>query len=571
MSDLDIILSRSYKEMAGYYNIENISNNTILSGNVTVGSNLNVSDSSYFKNTTVANNLYLGGELISHNDITTDTLFTSNITIGGNVYVTNDTLVTNNLNMDGSLVCNNIKILNTSFNSNLNIDSDALVHTSLYTDSINNTSSIMIDSPLITIGTTGSNLTFNGTILNVISEQIEITDKLITLDSIGDGAGAGIEILGVSGNGYIKVSSDKKRYAIKNPLSGDFEYISTFDSDNNLIISGASAFNGNVTISSNLTISSDILFQQQVDINSNLNISNTSIFNNNVTINGTLNIDNNDLIIVNNLDSNGNLKINNTGILNSSNVNAELNIKGESVMSNPVTINSVLNLLDNTVFNQNLTIVSNTNISNNSIIKNNFEIVGDCSILEDISARNYYNKNTLEIGGESIHNKITTNSDMYVNGNIYIEKNSTMSSDLNIYGKIICPLREFQTNSIAALNNIPVWGLYRTGGIIKVRVDILPPVITLGFTDLQLTVGQILQVPTISVSDNMDEDPIIPKLISIENNSVSNIISNPISITEPTNIAGTDSLTVDTYTMTFTASDIIGNIATEQATLNVVI
>ena len=48
MTEVDTLLSTKYKEMLGYYNIINVNNNTILTGDTTILSSLNTKNESIF-------------------------------------------------------------------------------------------------------------------------------------------------------------------------------------------------------------------------------------------------------------------------------------------------------------------------------------------------------------------------------------------------------------------------------------------------------------------------------------------------------------------------------------------
>ena len=57
ITEVDILLSTKYKEMVGYFNIVNNNNDTILSGNVTIYGNLNISGISILNNNLYVNNI----------------------------------------------------------------------------------------------------------------------------------------------------------------------------------------------------------------------------------------------------------------------------------------------------------------------------------------------------------------------------------------------------------------------------------------------------------------------------------------------------------------------------------
>lgn len=86
LTEIDILLSTKYKEMAGYFNIINNNNDTILSGNVTIQGNLNISKESLLNNniyvddiTNINNNVYT-------NNIMGNDIYTNNFNVTNMIY-----------------------------------------------------------------------------------------------------------------------------------------------------------------------------------------------------------------------------------------------------------------------------------------------------------------------------------------------------------------------------------------------------------------------------------------------------------------------------------------------------
>jgi ribosomal protein S19 len=121
-------------------------------------------------------------------------------------------------------------------------------------------------------------------------------------------------------------------------------------------------------------------------------------------------------------------------------------------------------------------------------------------------------------------------------------------------------LPEYMDNTSAINGGIPLWGFYRTGGIIKVRLNETPPTMTLiGNNIILKTVGQLYQDPGV-LSIAIDDGSINTYLISFISNSI-NYISNNILINNNTSIDNTNTLNSGTYILTYKATDSSGNIS----------
>ena len=578
MTEVETILSKKYKEMLGYYNIINISNNTILTGDTTIISSFNSSDISIFNNSLSINtNLLVSG--ISHlNTISSNSiLYSNNCIIHNNLVSTSNIYTGGDLYTNGNLNANTININNSTIMSNLCVTGISIINNNLNTKNIVafNTYLSFISNK-INIGTTNSLININGTALFIINNDIFCNDKLIVVNNkpIDNGCNSGFEIYGINGNGYIKTSLLADRFIIKAPLDNKYNYLTTLDSNNNLIVSGYSLFKQSLTINSTLNILGDTIYNNNVKINLNLFVSNVTVITNTVTMLGNINIDNN-VNIYNTALSFGNLTVNGSSILNKTNFNSNVSILDNVQLLNDVTINSSLNSFGCSIFLNNMYINSNIHVSNNSTLYGQVFTNSNLNILNNVVINNSVTINSrLEVIGNSTHyNSVSFCSNVYIGGNTNLKNNiitgNTDMSTFNILGKIICPLKEYQTNSIAYLNNIPLWGFYRTGGIVKLRLDIIPPVIDLlGITTVNLLKGIVLRNPEISVIDNLENDINI-YLTSISNNSIDNIIITPIDIIKDPYITQASNLLVGTYTMKYMASDSIGNTITKTRILNV--
>jgi len=580
MTDTDKLLSKKYKEMAGYYNILNVSNNTILEGNVTFLSSLYVSkNSTFFNKVTTLTNLNVLGNSIINNNLTVGTLLNADdCIVNKNFNNSGDTYVIGSLFANGGVNTSYFNLQNSNFYKILNVNCESNITGNLYAETIYISSqSININGKKINIGTTNSVINLNGTSLYIINNNILCNDKLITVNNnpTNNGGDCGIQILGISGNGFIKTLPSADRFIIKAPYDDNFKYLTTLDVNNNLKVSGYSLFKESVTINSSLDVLSDITYQDNTEINLNLYVSNVTTFSDNITMMGNINVGGK-LTYEGIVTSLGNLYVNGDTVFNDMDINSNVLVLGSVYIVNSSTFNSTLNLYGNSIFNDNVTINStiyisnNSNINGNTTINSNLNIVGNATINGDCDIQS----NLIVYGNNNHNNNVTINSNIVIGGDTIIDNNIITgvnnSSIFNISGTLVCPLREFESNSFAALNNVPVYGFYRTGGVVKIRLDVIPPVIDLNnITNTNIIYNSIYTDPGVYVTDNYD-DNIIPYIISIENNNVPNIISSPIPATGPTEIVGTNLLEVGVYYIIYNASDIVGNTTSINRTLNIV-
>jgi hypothetical protein len=302
----------------------------------------------------------------------------------------------------------------------------------------------------------------------------------------------------------------------------------------------------NLTTNSNLYISNNTLLINNTNIIGNLNISTNTIINNNITINNNLFISN--ISLLNNTTINSTLQASNAILNLNSSINSNLFVSNISIINIHLTSNSNLYVSNNTILNNNTTILSNLYTSNLNIKQNMTTL------------------NSIEITGNTYFNKdITIYKNMTVSNNLLISGLSTLNN-LNITGTITTILPEYEDNLSATNNNIPLWGFYRTGGILKIRVDTLAPSMT-GNTTISVFKGTTYTDPGISVIDNLNEI-IIPKITSI-NYSGYNYLSSPITISGPMAITSFNSLLVGSHTITYTASDSYSNISNIYRIVNV--
>jgi hypothetical protein len=380
---------------------------------------------SIFKNVTFLSNIY-ANNLYAQSLTSTSYLSTSNIkfnypyTIPKTLGITSGNGIFNSLNIPNLGTITNItcsSVCNTELTSiyitSKKLSLPYITCTSTIVDTVKSNNFINITSPIINIYS--SNILNIGTSLNILSTNIELSNKIISLNYSGPSFSDSVGIYLYNGS-YIKYSASENRYKIYTPyISGS---ILTVDTTGSVYISNNTILNSVCTVGSliktnNITCSS--LISPIFSVNNGIfdTISVTS-----GTINGTK--------IINSI-SNATYFTCGTMICNT------LTTSTVSVLNQShVTLNSIL------LYTNNLNV---TNISiNNNLSCNNINI-----------------------------SNITVNNNLFITNNSLcnvISSNSIITSDL-----ILMPnLLNLTSNSAAISAGIPIGGLYRTGDIIRVRL-----------------------------------------------------------------------------------------------------
>ena len=516
-----------------------------------INNNLSINSSLYLLNNIQCSNMSTVNDIV----ISTTSLL-NNLTLN-NLFVTSNSFIKNNITINGDSKHNNITQMG-SLNSN-NLISNTINTNNIY----QNSNVVNINGDLITIGTDKSTINIIGNLSYISTSNLKIADKLITLNDPNKLTNNyyGIEILGTSGNGYIK-TLDNGRYEIKAPLDITKKYIVEVDMNENINISGTALLYNNVTVLSNISIAQNVIYNEVVA--NNLNVSSkticTNYYSNNMNISGITYISNDmntEKLIVKNIN------MINLTVLSVLNIDGTCNIASNVTLNSDLTLNNTL-LVKNTmtvlsdlkvnsaIINNNLTVNSNLFVSSNALLNNNLS-AASLSILKDTM----------------LNNSLTLTSKLFVSKNINIKGNVTMNNSF-ITGNIVIPLKHYDTNYTAALNNVQKWGLYRTGGIVKIRLDILPPVITLvGNSTLDMAVGMSYLELGGSALDN-DDGNISVYITSIKKANTEYLNNQVLILATSTYISTTTPLnTVGTYTITYNAIDSIGNIGMKYRTLNI--
>uniref|UniRef100_A0A6C0H8L6 Uncharacterized protein n=1 Tax=viral metagenome TaxID=1070528 RepID=A0A6C0H8L6_9ZZZZ len=566
MSIFDIQLQDIYEQLVGLNAFDNISNNTLIKANTSINSYLYVSSTAILNNNvTINSNLnVLGNMIVSNNATINSSLFVSNNSIinnnlicNSNMFVSGNTNIQNNLIVSGNTMLNNT----ITINSSLNVSGITQLNQGIITNNIgalNNSLSFYANN--IYLGTTNSIIYFQGSTTYIASSQLLLFNKIISLNSITTNTGidigndAGIEILGTSGVGYIKTNSDASRFIIQSPLVSALSYIAIQDIDNNINISGSSFFNS-VSILSSLTVSG-VSTIYNISGLSSLIVNNNSFFNGTISSNGLLNVSGDTIITGNN------------------SILGNINVSNITIFNGPTTVLSDLNVLGNVICRGNTTILGVLNVSNNSILQGSTAILYNLNSLGlnilnglvsfnsnlYISTNSIFN-NTVSInsslyvsGNSIINNSLSINSNINISGPIIINSNITFCSTINLNGSILLQLPHYIDNTTAKNNGIPLYGFYRTGGIVKIRLNDDPPTITLkGNSTVSINYGSAYTDLGISITSPAYTN-LYGYIYSI-GSGTTNIITNNILVSGTTTITNTSSLTSGSYLVSYSASD----------------
>ena len=592
-SSVDILLTKKYKQMLGLTNFQSIPGATIFKASGTIQSDLYVSGNVNFGiNCSINSNLYVSG----------NTLFKDSVTINSNLYVSGNCVIlgkasfNSNLNISGitnllgnlDIYGNTIISGSATCNSSINISGFSSFKDYIKVMNVKSlTNNLTLSADNINIGNNDSLINILGTTVYFATNELKVLDKYITINNnaistSSHGGNAGIEILGISGNGYIKTKPDGYRYEIVAPREQLVKYIAVMDENNGLNISGNTILTTGATFNSSLNVYGNSLLMNDSTILSKLTTSGNTVFKNDVSCLSSIYI------------------LGNTVFNGSTTLDKSLYVNGNSVFQGSTTITSDLNILGNTTILGSITLNSDLNISGNTTLRgetilykslyisDKTIIQGSTSVLSSLNISGYtsiYGESTINNnllvgtstfidGASTILSNLNVSGNIELNGNItigsIIDSTSNILTDLVILSEIISQLPDYKNNTEASSNGIPLWGFYRTGGILKIRLDDTPPQLSLvGNNIVNILSGNIYQEPGILAYDNVDGN-INPYLVSILDNNNNNNLDNSILINGPTYITQSSILNTGQYLLIYNATDNAGNVASITRTLNVI-
>ena len=587
MSSVDIAQTEKYKLMLGLTNIYNTTESTTLIGNTTINSDLFVSGETILHNdATIRENLYVENNLTS-NSVLLESGNMQSITSINNILQAND------YNCQNLLTIGNLNISNSSSLEGIQIE-DCYVGSALSVQNItvhniisNNGTLLNIFSDTITIGDHTSIITLNGDVTYNITGTVRMRDKNIVINKSGSEVDdIGFQIFTDNTSGFIKTNSTGDRFILKAPDNNYLEYIATLDNNDNLFVSGITILEGSSTILNQLNVSGNASIFGSTAFNDSVLIAGNAIFGNDITMLSTADI-NGDLE-GNNITITGNFTVNGTAIVNSLEIEDTLNVGSNILIDGSTTFMSGLNIYGETkckgivtvnsnLYTQNdLDIRGNVTVLNDMIITSTTNISGDIVISDDIVVTG----KTLLNGSSTVSSDLKLTNTLVIDGNATIGslfgqtyndflKNYSTMSNINVLGDILCSLPNYVRNSDAIAAGLDLWQVYRTGGILKVRLDPTPPTMTLtGASLIEVDFSDNYTEPGVDATDNVDST--LPVYItSLSNNLTSNIITSPYIINTNDTITTSTVLDVGQYTIVYYAEDSSGNISYINRTLDI--
>lgn len=265
-------------------------------------------------------------------------------------------------------------------------------------------------------------------------------------------------------------------------------YRELYDLNNIYTITNKMYFTDNVNMYSNLYVNNTTTIDNNTTMYSDLNTQNytsTSFICNN-SMNPIVDITNNILNVNTSYSSDLLIAYDDFNLFN--NLTCNNNIYSDKIIVNNLTINNLIcnenqvtNLyVSNTIYTDNISTINLLYVSNTSI----FENITAYTLMNTRYIANTFDGITMNSNTLSL-NKITFFSNLNVDANIScsnvyttgftiantidITNNCTTTNILT--NNLLCKLKEYPDNNSAITNGIPLNGLYRTGDIVKVRIN----------------------------------------------------------------------------------------------------
>ena len=255
--------------------------------------------------------------------------------------------------------------------------------------------------------------------------------------------------------------------------------------------------NGNITSTANLNVY-NVICSKNISNLSTMTISGSAYLYGDSTILSLFNSNNN---YCNSISFLSNLNVSYISPLtNSVSILNNLNISGIANINGSISINSNINISNNTIL-QNTTCLSSLYISGNSNINSN--IYNSLIVTGNSNINNLTNLSNLDVEGNivinnSINNNITLFNSLNISG-------YTTINNINILGQLINNLPEYPDNDSATTGGVPLWGFYRTGGIIKIRINSLISVLVLnGTSTINLYLNDIFIDPGATLTNSLN-------------------------------------------------------------------
>ena len=432
----------------------NVSGFTILNNRTTLLSSLNVSGNAYFNNVSINSFLYVSGNNII------DTLGYLNFSVSSlselradNIYtMISQEQTTMSTLINGVYPESEIKFLVNTASNNL-ISTQSVCHTKINTDGVLN---VYHDND-VTLPTRSEGwwevhdelaqsqrdnigLRFDVTNLQAASAltdaqiatiqgEVELAQATATgaqatatgaaggVAAIIAGLGIGSIVNAIVGGGGVSTLSNIDVVGINTAINNHTSSISNLNATSTTLLSYINALTNPTTLNvNNLNVSQKSLLNGIITCISSLNVSGVSSFNNNTTFNSRLYV------------SGASILQATTSILNT------LNVSGFTTLSNNTTINGVLNVSSNSIFNNNVTLSASLNISGFTMLSNNTSVLTNLNVSGFTKLNNATILSSLNVSGlTTLFNNTSLLTNLNVSGFTTLN-NTTIISTLNISG-----------------------------------------------------------------------------------------------------------------------------------------
>jgi carbonic anhydrase/acetyltransferase-like protein (isoleucine patch superfamily) len=357
-------------------------NNGIL-GAIPIGAKLSLQESQKFLDPTTTS---VGGNTNVQNQ---DPVFNS-VGVTKNLTVDTDTIFKGKLNVSGlSVFSDQVTFMETIRCMNIKSLSDSQTGITRQSEQIN------LNAHVINIGRPSSIVNIYGSATSVITTDLVVRDKLISLNLAISGTSgfdigndSGIEIKGTSGSGFIITNQDATRYYIQAP-QGTRGYIAELDLSNNLRISGFGQFYEGISCLSFLNVSGVSNLNNDVLVGSSLTVNKNTFLNGPITGSSSLFISGNSILQGSLFVSDKTTLYNDVLVDSFLAVNQNLTLKGtllvsnKSMLTNDTTIGSTLTVNGSTILEGSVTGISSMFVSGNSILQGSLLVSSNSTLTND--------------------------------------------------------------------------------------------------------------------------------------------------------------------------------------------
>ena len=269
-------------------------------------------------------------------------------------------------------------------------------------------------------------------------------------------------------------------------------------------------------------------------------------------------------ITTNNLKINNNLTFDNGTIFNFINIKNTTRIFEPIVYSNTITavtmeVESNCDILNKLVLPLN-TFIAGFQVTNIYCEKLDF---AQCIVLANITSNQSVNASTFTAYNTLQSLNIITNTINFTQGtilNTLAVSNNIITNDLYVSGMNFPSIKNYNNLGDAVADNVPLWGFYRTGNILKIRINNTIPILQLN----NITYSSIISgnqyieygasVSNITVQSGLTYDIYIDSIFYSNNN----YLVNKVKYTTATTLSGFNSKLLGTHIVKYTYSDNYG-------------